>query len=511
MNDEIDRELGRAIKEASAKELQGWEFTPAMRRAVHQRLAEQAIPVAEAKPTRSPRPGLIRGVAWVAVSAAALAIAFNLRGSFGPFSAADKQESHPSEIAALTEEKAADPPKAKTGAPPNTEPVASNLLMTNQGAGPKTDVHPDPPPVPPPAEIRSTDVESPGDQGTPPPEPGKADARMTLTVKEVALHQPAAVERGNPKQEHGFGIMTVPATPEVFDLLPPTVSAPARAVASAGLVVYDEAGNIVREEPVAGNAAESPVAVAADGRVAVGTRKEVHLFDASGKAVQSLSLPSEVGTMAWSADGRLAVADQSGVAIYRGGQQQARLNDQPHARLCYTADGGLAVLSESAAGRNLRLFAPDGSPLASVPVTGAGQGLAAAGEVVVVGGQAFHPDGRLAWEAPLEPVGVVALGPDGPVAAWDGSQVVLLEPAAGHGLWKAEYTAGQILKVVPSTDGQFLAILGSGGEGGAAWVLDTAGEERFAISFQSLPVDLEVANGSLLVVADGQLKRYPIK
>ncbi|HYG60569.1 MAG TPA: hypothetical protein VD902_21055, partial [Symbiobacteriaceae bacterium] len=328
MNESFDQELTRAFKESTAKSLQGWEFTPAMRSRVLERIRQEetAAPAPTEPPVTGFRPQrIIRPLSWVAVAAAAVLVVFNLGPSIG---------SKKSEAPQLTMSSApAQEPgmrsamKSAPGAPETESAAQQADAASGEGAAST-------------AEATVTAI---------PPAENVRLAPMNVTV--VALTAPASDvgPRTGAPEGPGEGKMSVAAAGSVLNL---AISAPADGpvvtLTAEGVKVLSSDDTVLWEQSVANlDPASSVLAAAPDGLVAVGNGgNELHLFGAGGTTDQTVLATANIERLAWSADGRVASAEGAMTVVYNGrnGRQEFSVEAGSEADLAWAPDGVLATL-----------------------------------------------------------------------------------------------------------------------------------------------------------------------
>jgi|GEM_PF-3436625 len=488
MSDRFEQELRQALKGSTAKSLEGWEFSPAMRQAVLKRISEEEE---EESPVQGPSPAPLRRtrraipqpVLWVAAAAAAFALVLNIDWN-PPVQSAKEAPQAP--MAASTTMEA---PSEATGAAP--EEKAENQAGVPESA----------------ATFKAQDATGTGQAtaltdsfhaaATMPPNP----ARMILTV-------PAGAGlKAGPRSVDGGKVGLLAAMPsQVSNLdLAPLPGGDLLQLTTVSLRQVDVAGNIRWEQPLS----ESPMLLSNAGSMtAVAAGQTVHLYSQAGQPEGILALTGPVYGLQVSRDNRVAVAAGDSVQVYSGPKLEFSTGPVSDATTTFAADGALAVLGREGEKRSLTLYGRDGAKLSQNSLSGEGMGLVFAdqGQVVVAGGEAFHRSGQPLWRAPIVPNGAVGLGESGSVLLWDLHLVTLVNAQDGSERWSAEFTAGEIISVVASSSGDQVAILGSSPEGMVVWVLAQDGGQRFAELLPEGPADLAVEGDQLVLLMPAGLE-----
>ncbi|MFZ5815895.1 MAG: hypothetical protein ACOY93_11400 [Bacillota bacterium] len=491
MSDRFDAELKRALKESTAKSLEGWEFTPAMRQAVLKRIAEEGSsePAPVAPPRERRRAMTARPLVWVAAAAAALVVSLNMSGLMDSMGARKSQESAmqaPKAASAVPEAKSLDQ-KAESAV--STSAGGSDRAGTDEAGVDAAQVQMATAPPTGQGESLATGAAAPA-----PPNP----ARILLVAPEAAPAETTDKEAGM-----AAGIAAAKVGPMLLTMAP-LPEGEAVVLTTEALHRVDRSGVVVWEQRV-----ENPGLLAAGpgGRLAVTAGERLLLFTAEGQPTGTVQLPGWPSALTFSPDGRLAVVAAGTLLIYDGTELQLKAPDLLDPSVAFAPDGRLAVLArESSGGRFLHLLSREGRQLARSPVAAEGAGItfAAEGRLIVAGGEAFDLAGRSLWRAPFAPLAISTLGPGGPVVVWNEHQVSLLRPEDGVELWTAEQTGGLVIRVAVSPTGDQLAILGGLSEGAAIWVLDRTGGQRQLTTLPIIPADLAVQGDSLrLLMPDG--------
>lgn len=460
MKEQFDVDLSRALKHGTAKELQGWEFTPAMQRNVMERIRAQEAGTAAPAGRRTAR--IPRPLMWATVAAAAFLLALNLdlRGFGG-----SRQES------------------AKSAAPQ----AASFSTAGHPGAAKEA---PAPPGSPAGAEAK--------------PAPQREAASRSMAAQEATkleLLPPARKIRLEPPVSAGAATtLTAPnnkavmtATPQVYRA---AAAGPATILLSAtGLTAVGVDGSAAWQRPLAGVTDQSALAVDADGRAAVSVDRKVHVVGRDGALEPSFELPGRATGLAWSPDGRLAAAHGSAVGVYRDGALQFATPASPGAYMAFGPGSSLAVLDSGA----LTVFDPDGRPLANL--TGrSGQSLAFPDEqTVLTAGGAYSRTLEKRWAMPLQARGIAVAG-GGLVVAWSADQVMGLRPQDGAVLWQANVGGAAIELVAVDPAGTLVAVASATD----LWVFRPAGEVKLTEPLAAGPSGMTFSGPRLvLLLPDG--------
>lgn len=503
MTEPFDAELSRAVKESAAKSLQGFEFTPEMRAKVLARIqAEESEepPKPAVQPVRRLHPApLLRPLSWAALAAAAVLIAVNM-GNFG-FSQASKQ-SAPMGQASAAQSAAAN--ERKTASAASEKPVATLQAPVESlpPAGAKAT-----------AEVQGA-VASGMDASTAAADSHTSTASASVAAAQIpkagtpvlSLRVPAGdggevAALGGPRgKATSGGIMGIAAAPPAKVSLK---AAPGLAVevSEGGVRGLGQGGEQLWDQRLEGVQLDSALAVAPDGRSAVTAGSRVYQLGKDGRAIK-LELPHPATGLAWAPDGRLAIASDTVVGIYRDGALVYTVKAWKDPDIAFTTDGKLAVWSR--ADRAVFLYDAGGALITRTSVEPEGQGIAAAdGGVLVAGGQALSSDGRLLWRAPMQTEGATSLPGAGIVVAWDSLTVLALQARDGQEVWKASLEGGQdesLRKVVTAPDGNYVAVLGQTSHGGAVWVISRTGELVRAQRIEEMPLDAAFVDGGLVVL-----------
>jgi hypothetical protein len=492
VSESYDAELSRALKESAAKELGGWEFTPAMRAKVLEQIrvqeSGQSAPAAPA-PRRFVPALVLRPLAWVAVAAAAFAVVLNV-GIPG----ASKKEAAQAPAAAPSEMAATTP-----------EPRFADTSGTAGQGGP----------------VQATSALQPGgetgiapvQQGGKFKAPGIASVaiapnavELTLPVDGVAIAvAPPAEEPGIAAIDHGNTSMTLMAA------MPRNVAlasgSPLVALTEGAVQQLNADGVPVWEQPLENLTDTSAVALAPDGRVAVANgAAELTVLTASGEHQRTLKTSAAAGSLLWSPDGRLAAAEGELVFVYNTatGKREFFVAAGTPADMAFLADGSLATFGGQV-GDPATLVVVDqkGAVLAERVSDTGGRGLAVTvgGSIIVAGGRAYDMAGNPLWKLSIVPMGVAALGSD-MVAAWDAETVAVLNGHDGSLVLEASWKGGGqgVRRVIPSADGRYLAILAETEQGPVVWVVDGSGAQVYAEKLGETPVDLALSGNRLMIM-----------
>ncbi|HLN61814.1 MAG TPA: hypothetical protein VK464_09705, partial [Symbiobacteriaceae bacterium] len=400
MSESYDVELSRALKESAAKELGGWEFSPAMRAQVLERIrAEEAgrpAPAAPAPRRFNPAP-VLRPLAWVAVAAAAVLVV----GNVGlPKPGMSKQE------AATTGAPA--PTVAPATAPNDGQGVASTLDTKEapSSAAPagsegqaKKAASNEPAQVPAPDQTALAQGPAPDQTAMKFSIASAAHPVVTLEMPMSLASAPeatgSAVASEGPK---GKGVMSMTAVP------PQNVAMASGAqfvtVTTAGVQQLNADGSPAWMQPVPDLNLLGTVAVAADGRVAVSNGGNgLTILDQTGASLRTIAASAAVSHLAWSADGRLASVEGSLVFVYdtATGKPAFFVDAGINPALAFLPDGALATYGDLPNDPGL-LAVTDrkGAILLEARPTTGGHGLAVTdgGKVLVAGGQAYDRAGQ---------------------------------------------------------------------------------------------------------------------
>lgn len=441
MTDVFDEELRRAIKAGMQEELKGLAFTPAMRRQVMERIrAEDSGTDSSPRSGRGPSASrFVRPLAVAAAAAAALLVMTNT----GLDGFKMNGQSSGSDLVAKEAERAAPAQAPGTG---EAQMLRDSGQMAQQEPGPgglRQSV----------AEADGIEKQAPGGSETPQvmmgaSEPadaagatvpvGEPDARADVAIASAApepaagANVPVGGEAANDEPEVSIAMvpeaaggvldhqgylvsLPVPAMPqaETANMLlmaaapQGDVEAPAPGNCRVerteqGVRLVDASGAVLWERTLAGPEGPGQLAVSPAGRIAVSFGGDLYILDSRGETEQLLHLPEMPLEVAWAGDVMLAVADFSGVTVYR-----------------------------------------EGAALWSAPVFG--EGLAAFGDLLLVwsGDQMTAlelPEGREAWRAAPEQAGAsferVEVSPDSRLAALlaslDGGWVLWVVDAQGQ-------------------------------------------------------------------------------
>lgn len=504
MSDRFELEMKEALKESTKKSLAGWEFTPAMRQAVLKQIAEEekVLPLPPASGRRrqvNPRPYM-----WVAAAAAAFVVAVNMMdidlGGGGRVKMESAQAPQP---AASTQSEA-----MTESAPAREAPNEKSAVTIQGGMGARSEEQGKSVGTANAEfkeEVAVTSAAQAQDRAdtammmAPPTPP--APARIYLVVPEARAA--VALKAPNPGQAQGISIAAVDAGPENLAMV--RIGASNAVRTSNSLQLLDDGGAKLWEQRLPEGA--GPL-VAWNGQVATVAGQELFLYNADGQRVQNLSVgPAEA--LAISADGRVAAIVGSTLSVYDGSKLQFRVEGASPTGLAFSSDGSLAAVLREQDGLYLQLFGQDGNPLTRAKLQGNGQGIAFAGDVILVGGEAFHRSGQPLWQAPFPTQEVYSLGPDGPFLVRDAMQTIsLVRPADGTELWTAEHTGVQTLRTAISSSGDLLAVVARVENGTAVWVLDQQGGLRFAERLEGSPVGVAVEGETLyLLMPEGLVTR----
>jgi hypothetical protein len=490
VNEPFDVELSRALKEGAAKSLEGWEFTPAMRAKVLERVrTEPAETAPAAPPTKRVDPvRLIRPVAWVAAAAAAFLIVANL-GGIERLGGARKEMSTTS----APRQDAAAKPEAPAAAAPAPNATFTQDRQTDQA----------------PAVAAAESLPGSGTAAT-----GAADTSVAQApaVTAVALTVPARPDGQGPEA----ATAAAQAAPRTLALkaavasenigLAANSSGPVLSLTGTGLRAQAGDGAPVWDRPLADLSPQSLLAEAPDGRAAVANGTNLlYLVGSGGELDRTLNSSAPVEQLLWSNDGRLAAAEGDNVVVYEAatGNAAFTLNAGVNREMAFAPDGLLAVLGDRPNDPH-RLVLADQKGTATVEIrpTAVGRGLAfaAGGAVVVAGGHAYSREGRPLWRMPLVTEGVAA--GEKQVIGWDAHTVLAVDAQDGHAVWKADWQGEGpgVRKVVLSPDGCHVAVVAPLEDGAAFWILDNAGKVLYAERLPQMPVDVSFAGNQVVLL-----------
>lgn len=476
MTDQFDQDLRGALQQGD--ELRGWEFSSEMRRKVMDRVrTEQAVGIAPQPAVRRPL-SVPRPLIWVTVAAAALVVAVRVGGPLGGFGGSAKQDA-----AAPAKPSAASTAASPPAAAPITGSAGTAISAESAPGQAPTES----------AKVGAQDAARPG-------------PRLVVLPLPPASPSTAQAEESKAEAPLAKALMATPAARNVA--LQSTGSQVAE-LQSTGLRIVDAAGAEVLKRPLDGITDRSLVAVSSDGRVAVSAGAKVFLLNGSGQVDRTLEIAAEASGLAWSPDGRIAVADGANATVFEAAKPQFRTAVTPGARIAFSADGGLAVLSQDGAKRRLTVLDRQGQRAMEATVEPGGEGLAFSpdGSVVIAAGSAFDRSGNRLWAWPI-PLGGVAVVPGQPLmVTWDTRNVAGITPASGNAIWQAEWNgaAGGFRKAVTSPDGQFIAVLADADGSGVVWVLTPDGSVVYSERLASPPLDIALFGRTLAILDPAKL------
>lgn len=527
---DIDKELRQVIKDEFDRSLAGWTFTPAMRKAVLERIASEGEP--EATPVSSPLKGL-RPAYWFAAAAAAFVLAVNLwprmateepltTGSgAGVASVAVPEEADSDSAAAAGGGESAGPFRTMT-APPQGRldalPEVGEANLTAAGA--------------PEGEAQVAASAAPGDEIQAAAASSKGEARGTVTsALKVSLRAedlPALTDKSRgtwhvylnledksvalsgqipPAQDSSVGAMEA-ASPAPLHVQP---------LPDGGVVVYgrssvqvvDAHGNPVSETPI--DQPPAAVVYGPAGESAVVTPDAVLRFTAEGRPAGALRVATVPELVAVNGD-RTAVADPGGIRVYDADVPVLTLSGLRPSALALAPDGTLGLLTGSPREPRLMLYDAGGQLLLDQPVAPDGEafGFLADGRQVAVGSTVYDRTGHPVWRFPVAPAWMRTLAGGRGVLAWNLQQAVWVEPDSGAPVWLAEVVDGSILLASGSARGDLTAIVVAAADGPAMWVIDESGRQRHAERLSDWPVDVAVSDDRLLLLTAEGLKVRPL-
>lgn len=432
MTDVFDEELRRAIKAGMQEEFKGLEFTPEMQRRVMERIrAEGAGTGSSPRSSRGPAVGrLLRPLAWTAAAAAALLVAINTgldgfqmtrQPPGGDLASTRAERAAPAQAPGAGEARMMQ--DSGRAAEQQAAPGAMNQPMVAEADGIAKQASGVPEPqtvlVPPAEEAEPAEPEDQAElpaDSVPAPEPdAPVGGDEEAASPEVAIAMLPEGEAAGLEHQGFLVSLPVPAVPKTsaagMMLMAAPVEGDVEAPAPDGRRVervdqsvrlVDASGAVLWERSLAGPEGPGQLAVSPSGRIAVSFGGELYILDSRGETEQLLHLPEVPMEVAWAGDGLLAVADFSGVTVYR-----------------------------------------DGAALWSAPLLG--EGMAPFGDLLLVwsGDQMAAldlPEGREVWRAVPEQPGAhferVVVSPDGRLAALlaqlDGSWVLWVADAQGQ-------------------------------------------------------------------------------
>ncbi len=481
MSDSFDMELRKALKESAARELEGWEFTPAMRQKVLDRIRaeEEADSDSTPAPVRRLRPAqLLRPAAWLAVAAAAVVVAVKM--DFSGMMGESRQEA-----ASVADQEFAwvmgAEESARQGAPRLSQvPPKENLKPVGQGAAEET-------------KVNALTVAP----------PDRADAGM------FARTQPAEIPLVLPPEIKSLNA-DLDATGLSVDASDPSGDPTARKLAvmltDAGVRAIGPDAQQVWFQPLPDGVRDAYLAVAADGRVVLAAGAKVFMMNADGGVEQEMDLAGPVTAIAVGMEDRLAVANGRTVEVYDRSGLQFAVPEPGAPVLALGSSGRLAALSGDGDERRLRVYDPKGELLMTFRPTGQGNGLAFAGDgVVVAGREAYYLNGRPAYQISVDARGLLAVDGGDYLLAWDGQTAALFRAKDGYEAWRAVLKhPGILTHAAVSPDGQHVALAATHDKGGALWVITRSGELRHAERLPAAPRGAAYAGDQLiLLLPDG--------
>lgn len=497
MSDRFDAELKKALNESTSQSLAGWEFTPSMRQAVLKRIAEEkAAPPAPA-PTTPVRRVSPRSYAWAAAAAAAFVVGINVISNLNRTGDFAEHSASPSPIAASV------PPKeAKREVPAqagSTENAPTEAIKGGLGAGP--------------ANAQASGAESGSKPEMAAATTGQAHALADRTAAAPVPAAPARIHlvlpesnsvamkaAPNHEQSAGIAAFTAPAPPPSAMV---RVGANNAVRTPEAVQFFDAWGVQLWEKQLPEG--WGPVS-AWNGQVATTSGSDLYLFDAAGQQVRRQNIGG-AELFAIGPDGRVAAVTGSTLSVYDATKRLFQAEGVTQNGLAFGPDGTLAVVMAEADGPYLQLFGRDGSPLSRAKLNGWGMGIAFAGDVVVVGGEAFHRSGQPLWQTPFPAQQSFTLGPDGPVVAHDGGQSIsLLRAADGTEIWTAQHPGLQTIAFASSDAGDRLAVVAALDDGAAVWVLDQAGGLLLSERLPEVPSSVAVEGDRLYLLMAGGLQ-----
>lgn len=500
MNEPFDVEISRALKEGAVKSLEGFEFTPAMRAKVMDRIRSEAPEAPPAKRFDVNR--AVRPLAWVAVAAAAMVIVINTDLSRLPgFGSAKKSE--------MKMETASAP--AAAPAPP-----ADNMAVAKSApAEPKADSQ-----QPRPTEQQSTGGGNAA--GTTPTTTATAVAPKAPEARQVATIELTAPTAANARSVSDAPLAFAPPAGS------PKMSVAAAAASNIGGAVPQEGevltlsplgvkkvdlnNAVVWDRPLADLTQQSVLATAPDGRAAVANGSNlIYLLNNRGELDLTIHGDATINQVAWSNDGRVASVEAKQVVVYGADSGKALFTVEAGeaSQVAFTPDGTLAVYSARTPDtRTLTLLDAKGTEIANAQPAVAGAGLAVTpdGQVVVAGGQAYSRAGDALWQVPFKTEGLAVLGDR--IVAWDAHHVMTVDARTGSQTgWKAEWKGtAAINRVVTSPDGRYVVITAQAEDGALLWVLDRDGKVLLSEKLPQMPVDVGFAGAQIVLIEEGSVQ-----
>ncbi len=488
MNEQFDADLSRALKSGAAKELQGWEFTPAMRKNVLARIRTEssgtAAPAGHRRPVSVPRP-----LIWATVAAAAFMIALKVDVT-NLFGAGQKSTSAPQAPAAASSTASAPTPapqpaqaqelkteataaKAMDASPAGAAANSGSVGAQNASAG--TSV----------AKERSVAAASIRlETPTTPPSPGVADAAATLSAEAGFTAKASFVSF------HRYAVAAQGKQVLMLD--------------SNGLSAVNHDGVTDWQAPIPGVGFESVLAISADGRIAVNAENKVYLVSGTGKVDATLELEAPATRVTWAPDGRLAVVGTS-AQVYKDGKAQFKVPAEVGSQLAFGPEGTLVVLEP---GGNLYVYDRDGKAVAAQPRVGGGVLAYGPDEetIITASGAYSRKLDTLRWKMPFEPLGLTLAGDT--VIAWNADQIVGLRSQDGTQLWHAarEGAGPGIVKVVTNAGaegGNRVIVLAATDTGAALWAFLPTGEVKLTQALTAMPLDLTVVGNRVTLLMTG--------
>jgi len=480
---DLDRELRQAIQAEVERSLEGFTFTPEMRRAVLERIAAEEQPLATPAPARRT---LLRPATWIVAAAAALVLAVKLWPDMpsGPRSGTAPESSS---VAQTESTGGASGAEAAADAAAETARTKNGAVQTQERNG---------------EAVALTAEPLCALSALPPGEPVK----LELKVKALYAAGPEAQGAAQAESHESTGeprVTVMSAAPAMLDLTVLSDGSVAL-LTSTSLRVVDQHGNVTAEEPLD----YAPAAFAdgaADGAVVVGDGV-IARYGTGGQLSGVLATDSAPLQVSVAFD-RTAVADADGVTVYAGDTQAFRLRGMRFDAITLAEDGALAGLSDTAGTPRLRVYDATGNQILDQTTAG-GSALAflSGGSQVAAGSEVYdRTSGELLWTLPFAATHAVAAG--GHVLAWNAEAAALLEEATGQPLWVAEAgDGGVILNTVSSAGGDMAAVVAQSGEGVGVWVIDAEGAERYTELLSDVPVDVAIVGDHLHILTPAGLE-----
>jgi len=455
MSEQLDRDLSRAIKQEIGHEMQGFEFSAAMKANVMKqiRAGQSGLVVPFERPTARRKFVLPRPLIWTAVAVAAFAFAFNLNMGLK-----DSLMGATEEAPGMTGLRAAHPAAPEPPMPALALEAAPAEAVEQKGL--------------------SSDMVL-------------APTRM-IELKGAANRTPAPAAVPSPS----FAVQS-------WNLHVAPIDQDLMVVASDGIRRLDPTHNLVWQYNPGGITPQSTLDVNTAGVSALSAGDKVHLISPNGVLERTLVAPTSVTHVAWGADNRIAVTSGAWLTVFQGDRVEYRVDVAPGTNASFLRSGSLVVFSDQLNRRSLAVYDTSGNRTFQLDLPEAGKGLAImdGGQMILAGGVAVDLTGQVLWKQTFQPSGVTAAPNSELIVAWSEDSVTAVRPD-GHEVWRARLVGSLMRQAKISDDGSRVVVVATAGaeSGAEIFVLAMTGEVLLSERAATVPVDATVTGNRLFLL-----------